>query len=76
MSKFTPPTVIILGFPLVAVVNVTVAMTFVSAAKLLDNTMEGAVSVEAKIGENATKFAPSMCGSLGRKPKMRCACVA
>ena len=44
MSKFTPPTVMILIIPVVAVVNDTVAVIVCTAAVLLESTMEGAVS--------------------------------
>ena len=54
VSKFTPLTVKVLGAPLVAVVNVTVATTPAAPAKLLDSTMEGLVSTVAKIAGYAT----------------------
>ncbi len=60
MSKFTPATVIVLGDAVVPMVNNTVAVTPVAAAKLLDSTMEGEVSAPLKIAGNDTKVLPSM----------------
>ena len=46
VSKFTPDTVIVFGDAVVPMVNDTVAVTPVAAAKLLDSTMEGKESTE------------------------------
>ena len=46
VSKFTPATVIVLGDAVVPMVNDTVAVTPVAAAKLLDSTMEEKESTE------------------------------
>ena len=59
-SKLTPDTVIVLGDAVVPMVNDTVAVTPAAAAKLLDSTMEGAVSAPLKIAGNDTKLTPSM----------------
>ena len=45
---------------MVPMVNDTVAVTPAAAAKLLDSTMEGAVSAPLKIAGNDTKVTPSM----------------
>ena len=64
MSKFTPATVMVLMVWVVAMVNVTVAVTPAVPATLLDSTMEGEVSAAVKlaavIAGKATKFTPSM----------------
>ena len=44
----------------VAMVNVTVAVTPVAPATLLDSTMEGKVSAAVKTAGKVTKFTPSM----------------
>ena len=60
VSKFTPATVMVLMVWVVAMVNVTVAVTPAAPATLLDSTMEGAVSAAVKTAGNATFATVSM----------------
>ncbi len=50
VSKFTPPKVIVLGVAVVPMVNDTVAVTPIAAAKLLDKTIEANESTEIIAG--------------------------